>query len=110
MPLCAMIHQILTSYTVLCKSVIICFMTISFERNNTIPLLLVDLDECHDGNDGVTADPLCHYCINTEGSYTCTCDPGYRPSPNNSKQCIGEKIKIEFPQNTHLFLPLNSEK
>ena len=34
-----------------------------------------DVDEC-----AISADPLCHahaVCSNTEGSYTCTCDPGH---------------------------------
>lgn len=45
-----------------------------------------DIDECANNND------LCaQACINTPGSYTCDCNPGYTLDPNGFS-CIGEMI------------------
>ena len=39
---------------------------------------LLDVDECTDGISGCS-----QICINTNGSYTCTCDNGYQLSNDN---------------------------
>ena len=51
-------------------------------------LLYLDLDECDSGthNCDVNAD-----CINTAGSYTCTCKPGYQ---GDGETCQGELILV----------------
>ena len=45
-------------------------------------MLSVDIDECRVGNGGCQ-----HYCNNTEGSFNCYCDDGYR---RNESLCIGK--------------------
>lgn len=42
-----------------------------------------DCNECNDYNGGCA-----HSCINTYGSYRCTCYSGYRRNPYNSKKCV----------------------
>jgi len=44
--------------------------------------ICTDTNECALNNGGCD-----HNCINTEGSYTCTCNPGY--DLVNGTQCIG---------------------
>ena len=47
------------------------------------PFTLIDVDECLDANGG------CEYtCINTNGSYTCTCSDGFHLTPNGFN-CTG---------------------
>ena len=46
----------------------------------------VDVDECIINNGGCNADAICH---NTEGSFTCTCKPGYSW---NGSSCVGRLI------------------
>ena len=44
----------------------------------------IDTDECTDGTDNCT-----HGCVNTEGSYYCTCPGGYELKDDN-KTCVGK--------------------
>ncbi len=45
---------------------------------------MADLDEC----DGISHG--CEqYCINTIGSYTCTCDGAFEIDPHDWKRCKG---------------------
>ena len=48
------------------------------------PNSLVDIDECTDGTDNCTDG-----CVNTEGSYYCTCSEGYELMDGNNT-CVGE--------------------
>ena len=49
--------------------------------------LPVDVDECND-----TALNYCdHYCMNSIGSYNCSCDDGYRLS-SDGHTCLGNNI------------------
>lgn len=50
-------------------------------------LLFVDVDEC------ATTNSCTHTCMNTRGSYTCSCPEGYRLSDNNA--CVGELVHCE---------------
>ena len=43
-----------------------------------------DIDECTDGTDNCTGE-----CVNTEGSYLCTCSAGYELRDDNNT-CVGE--------------------
>lgn len=47
-------------------------------------------DDCEDINECSTVPGVCENgkCVNTEGSYRCDCQPGYRPS-HDYKSCIG---------------------
>ena len=44
----------------------------------------LDIDECEENVDGCS-----HGCVNTEGSYYCTCPSGYELISDN-KTCTGE--------------------
>ncbi|XP_059169369.1 cubilin-like [Physella acuta] len=46
--------------------------------------ICVDIDECEDNS---TCD---HTCVNTEGSYTCSCNPGYVLSRADSSSCFAK--------------------
>ena len=46
----------------------------------------VDVDECSINNGGCNADAICH---NTEGSFTCSCEPGYSW---DGSSCVGRLI------------------
>ena len=46
--------------------------------------MLIDIDECMRDIDGCS-----HGCVNTEGSYYCTCPTGYELS-NDNRACAGE--------------------
>lgn len=48
----------------------------------------LDTDECATGTHNCSADAM---CINTEGSYNCTCNPGYN---GDGRVCTG-KLKIK---------------
>ena len=52
-------------------------------------LLLPDVDECNDDHDCDLANSM---CVNTEGSYTCTCRPGYVQVEGNNMKCQGEQL------------------
>ena len=45
----------------------------------------IDIDECNNNNGG--CDDI---CTNNDGSYTCSCDPGYELD-NDQHQCNGNK-------------------
>jgi len=47
-----------------------------------------DIDEC------VTANPcdVNAVCTNTDGSYYCTCNAGYRLSTTNPNVCVGKRV------------------
>ena len=46
-----------------------------------------DVDECTDGNGGCQ-----HTCVNTAGSYYCSCDNGY--DLVNFTNCTGESLYL----------------
>ena len=46
--------------------------------------LVVDIDECQ------TSQAACNqHCVNTEGSYKCTCDAGYTLDSIDEQTCLG---------------------
>ena len=45
-----------------------------------------EIDECSKDTDNCT-----HVCVNTEGSYYCTCPSGYELKSDNNT-CVGESI------------------
>ena len=54
----------------------------------------VDINECEGYND-------CHHtCINTEGSYYCSCDTGFSLSADN-RSCTGNSDLLSFKLFTH---------
>ena len=50
----------------------------------------LDVDECLEGT-----DTCAQTCTNVVGSYTCSCDPGYRLGSDN-RQCSGKKHDIDM--------------
>ncbi|XP_052216781.1 fibrillin-2-like [Dreissena polymorpha] len=42
----------------------------------------IDINECNSSN------PCDHMCLNTEGSYSCDCEQGFRVDANNKHNCI----------------------
>ncbi|XP_052274481.1 uncharacterized protein LOC127874294 isoform X2 [Dreissena polymorpha] len=42
----------------------------------------IDINECNSSN------PCDHMCLNTEGSYSCDCEHGFRVDANNKHKCI----------------------
>ncbi|XP_052236237.1 uncharacterized protein LOC127848005 isoform X4 [Dreissena polymorpha] len=42
----------------------------------------IDMNECNSSN------PCDHTCLNTEGSYSCDCEQGFRVDANNKHKCI----------------------
>ncbi len=56
-------------------------------RSN-LPFLLytADINECEGFNDCE------HVCVNTDGSFTCSCNPGFTLAIDE-KRCIGERVK-----------------
>lgn len=52
---------------------------------NMFIVLNADIDECVSGTSDCNADAD---CSNTQGSYTCSCKPGYT---GDGKNCSGEK-------------------
>lgn len=50
---------------------------------------VLDIDECSERSHGCA-----HLCVNTYGSYRCTCYVGYELNPNN-RDCRG-KLKLFF--------------
>ena len=62
-----------------------CF-AMMWTHNPSFSITMVDIDECMDSNGG------CEYtCINTNGSYTCSCPDGFHLSPNGLN-CTGMSI------------------
>ena len=53
----------------------------------SISRLFSDIDECQNRNDGCQ-----HVCVNTPGSYKCTCWTGFTLSTDN-RSCVGELSK-----------------
>lgn len=53
--------------------------------------LLADIDECTEGTDGCV-----HSCSNVPGSYTCSCNSGYRLA-SDSRGCEGMMVHINSP-------------
>lgn len=47
----------------------------------------IDIDECSEGSHDCE-----QMCINTHGSYTCSCDEGYE-ALNNGRSCVGMQNK-----------------
>ena len=43
--------------------------------NNNLPYFSLDIDECRDGTNKCSSNAR---CINTQGSYTCSCSHGFR--------------------------------
>ena len=46
-----------------------------------------DINECLTGTDQCSDHST---CVNIDGSYTCHCDDGWQPDPNNDRTCIRE--------------------
>lgn len=40
--------------------------------------MFIDIDECEEGTDNCAQN-----CIDTYGSYSCSCDPGYKLASND---------------------------
>lgn len=58
-----------------------CFCTAGFRRQSRT-MSCVDIDECN-----LSPHPVCkHTCLNTRGSYSCHCHPGFYLEPDN-KSC-----------------------
>ena len=49
----------------------------------------IDIDECSENLDACD-----HKCINTIGSYTCSCRPGYKLSQKDGTSCNGETLFV----------------
>ena len=67
--------------TFLIKMYLVCFLCASF---------LLDIDECSVNKGGCQ-----HNCINTPGSFVCTCDDGYYLDANK-KSCQGKDASTLF--------------
>ena len=71
-----------------CSSIIVlplpCSATVVYSSYTS--LILVDIDECDEGIDGCE-----QICINTVGSYNCSCDPGYDLA-SNQLNCSGKMV------------------
>lgn len=54
--------------------------------------LITDIDECADSSQGCS-----HLCINTEGSFTCACQPGYLLGPDGTScnDTCGDTVLME---------------
>ena len=53
--------------------------------SNTLHMVgLVDINECEEGDHECT-----HICINTVGSYNCSCRPGFYLTGSNKHDCTG---------------------
>lgn len=52
---------------------------------------VLDIDEC-------TRNDVCNngVCINTNGSYTCTCNSGYSTDPIDPNNCVGIADILQF--------------
>ena len=61
-------------------------------NNNILFYSGPDINECTENIDNCT-----HGCIDTEGSYYCTCPNGYELRKDNTT-CVGESISHSFKQ------------
>ena len=61
-----------------------CTYTIYHLQSNVTVHLAIDIDECATTNGGCG-----QICNNTEGSYNCSCQPGYVVDDDNWKNCVG---------------------
>ena len=55
--------------------------------------MYIDDNECDDA--AINNCTELQSCINTPGSFSCSCLPGYRPSLTSLLQCEGEKLCIK---------------
>ena len=74
----------------------------------------VDVDECNPSSDCMQK------CINSEGSYNCSCNEFFKTDPSDWRKCVGELVFTERPHvfflsdifqhaNCHLMLTAASE-
>ena len=63
-------------------------------------LLFLDIDECIMDNGSCT-----HFCYNTEGSYVCSCQPGY--TRENQHMCAGNNVTPFYNVNLARFVIRN---
>ena len=61
--------------------------------HDTSQMFVSDEDEC-----SRQFPPCEHQCRNLEGSYLCTCNPGYEPVVGNPDRCTGKYIFPLFIQ------------
>ncbi len=61
--------------------------------------IVSDVDECAENNGGCS-----QLCINTEGSFECSCTSGYELHTDNVT-CLGEKNLKMSTSNKHIFFP-----
>ena len=54
----------------------------------------VDVDECNPSSDCMQK------CINSEGSYNCSCNEFFKTDPSDWRKCVGELVFTERP---HVF-------
>lgn len=68
------------------------------------PALLIDCSSLADVNECLTGLAKCaHQCLNTRGSFKCTCNPGYELGADG-KQCYRE-YRVQSPPPAGLLLP-----
>ena len=65
------------------KLVLVIYYTSSLIFDHKNPPLFIDINECATNNGGCS-----QVCLNTEGSYSCDCYPGYELGPKN-QMCNG---------------------
>ena len=65
------------------------FYSLGEATSNADCFFLLDIDECSERAKGG-----CHHgCVNTRGSFKCTCRQGYRLVPDG-KKCLGKQCNI----------------
>ena len=52
--------------------------------------LFIDINECE-----VNTDSCEQLCVNTDGSFECLCEPGFRQRPDNFSACDGKVFVYE---------------